>query len=233
MSEDSRREYTRKHEPEPPEAPTHAWLWGNDIFSDITLALRVGDVARVTEAPSSSSLAPALATAGTEQQRKRMRNSACQCPQLSNPPTSVEQQHPGEQPAAGRSTYLQPCLPACPAALRLHRSVLSCTSGFFKRLLTTNMGGWCAECKVATLTMEGCDCEAAHHVLKFMYTHVLPGGSDLDDEANDDHKTHLSDGALLVWMIKVREGIPSSFGTTVHRGGSTKTTVSYCLKARM
>lgn len=201
MSEGARRKYIRRHNPRVPEAPTHEWLWDNDLFSDMTLELRpqlrsgapAGGVAGGIALPSPP-LAPASAVGCTDQPRKRVRDAACRCPQLLPlPPQAAEQPLPapqtGEQSAVTQGGALQSCHDAGFTCHTLHRSVLSCTSGFFKRLLTTSMGGWCDACKVASLTLEPRELEAAPHVLRFMYSHELPRGDDKDGQEGKDSES--------------------------------------------
>lgn len=76
--------------------------------------------------------------------------------------------------------------------MHLHAQPLSKASSFFATRISTDMAGLCSECRVAALELDGHEFEAAHHVLRFIYTSKLPSNNGC-----------VPDGMLLVWMLKV------------------------------
>lgn len=182
--------------------PPHAWLWGESKLSDVTLVLKSPE----EEAPTALLPSFAVDTVDTvERPAKRVCRQICFCP---HPPSETQTtisssavaQAAVKQAAATRDNAQVTSLPGCQiqpnptsgATYRLHAVVLSSASGYFRKLFTTSLGGWCPECKVATQTLEGRELEAAEHVLRFIYTLELPTDVLL-----------LADGSLLLWMIKV------------------------------
>lgn len=95
--------------------------------------------------------------------------------------------------SCARPSATQKYLPCNATVLRLHTSILSSLSGYFRTRFSTDLGHLCQECREITLPMEGREFEAAHSVFTFMQTSELPTNNGV-----------VADGMLLVWMLKVR-----------------------------
>lgn len=168
-----------------------AWLWQNDELSDGTLFL-------VRKAPPSFNACTEASIDEQELPMKRVCMLRGCCAQRL------------QQVTAG----FAPRPPDYVSRFKVHKTVYSAASGFFKACFAANgtpsMAGhgwpvWCDECMVSTLTMSDPELEVAEHVFKFMYTLKLPTGA-------SGGLVEL-DGMQLVWMIQVRgqesEGIVS------------------------
>lgn len=91
-------------------------------------------------------------------------------------------------PAVGAGTRLP-----YDSILQLHSDQLCAASGYFHTALSTGLNIFCHGCRSIHLVMKGRQLEAAHHVLRFMYTNEVTLGDGF-----------VADGMLYLWMIKVR-----------------------------
>lgn len=103
--------------------------------------------------------------------------------------------------SASMQSYAQTAGCISESVLHLHTGVLFKESCYFQTIFSTSVGERqrvCPRCKahtdVAYLVMEGRELEAAHYVLKYMYTKQLP-----------THDGEVRDGMLPMYMLMVSD----------------------------